>query len=232
MPPEFSSSSESYYSNKLSASRLKQCYDLAPPRVKQYLQAEVDYLLSYINSNDSVLELGCGYGRVLAQIGHRTPNAVGIDTSIDSLIYARSGFTNPVRGSLVAMDATRLAFRECSFAVVACLQNGIAAFNVDKRRLFEQALNVTQPDGVTIFSSYSARFWDHRLNWFRLQSEVGLLGEIDDEATGNDVIVCKDGFRSGTVLPEEFENLISGLDVVVEIEEVDESSWFYILRKA
>jgi len=232
MSPESSSSGKSYYSSKLSAIRLKQCYDLAPPRVQQYLQAEVDYLLSYIDSNDSVLELGCGYGRVLAQIGQRTHNAVGINTSIDSLRYASSVFGRPVRGSLVAMDATRLAFRECSFEVVACLQNGIAAFNVDKRRLLEQALNVTRPGGVAIFSSYSASFWDHRLNWFRLQSEAGLLGEIDDEATGEGVIVCKDGFQAGTVLPDEFGNLVSDLNVEVVIEEVDESSWFYRLRKA
>ena len=53
-----------YYSAKLSGERLQQCYELASARVKQYLEAEIDFVLSRLRPNDSVLELGCGYGRV------------------------------------------------------------------------------------------------------------------------------------------------------------------------
>jgi hypothetical protein len=32
---------QEYYSEKLSAERLKKCYDIAPSRVRQYLDAEI-----------------------------------------------------------------------------------------------------------------------------------------------------------------------------------------------
>jgi hypothetical protein len=49
-----------YYSEKLAAEHLKKCYDIAPPRVQQYLEAEIQYVLSHIKTHDLVIELGCG----------------------------------------------------------------------------------------------------------------------------------------------------------------------------
>ena len=53
-----------------------------------------------------------------------------------------------------------------------------------------------------------------------------LLGEIDEEATGNGVIVCKDGFRATTFSPDDFLALAANLGLAVEVFEVDESSVF------
>ena len=46
-----------YYSEKLSAERLRRVYDLAPARVKRYLDAEIEFVLKRINPGDRVLEL-------------------------------------------------------------------------------------------------------------------------------------------------------------------------------
>ncbi|MEW5925824.1 MAG: class I SAM-dependent methyltransferase, partial [Candidatus Zixiibacteriota bacterium] len=59
---------DQYYSEKLSASRLKQCYEIASPRVKQYLKAEICHVLERVRSSDTILETGCGYGRVIKYI--------------------------------------------------------------------------------------------------------------------------------------------------------------------
>jgi hypothetical protein len=83
---------------------------------------------------------------------------------------------------------------------------------------------------MVLFSSYSERFWEDRLEWFRIQSEKTLIGEIDDAATGNGVIVCKDGFKAGTVRPDDFIRLTSDLAVDPIITEVDNSSIFCELR--
>ena len=54
-----------YYAEKLSADRLRLCYEIASPRIKRYLTAELDFVLDKLKSTHVVLELGCGYGRVL-----------------------------------------------------------------------------------------------------------------------------------------------------------------------
>ena len=80
--------------------------------------------------------------------------------------------------------------------------------------------------GVVLFSSYSPKVWEARLEWFRRQSLFGLVGEIDEERTCDGTIVCKDGFRATTVGGDEFVELFGDLGLDASIIEVDESSVF------
>lgn len=215
-----------YYSQKLSAERLRLCYELAPPRVKRYLEAEIEFVLKRIRPSDWVLELGCGYGRVLRRLAERAGRTFGIDTSRESLLMARETAGRLVSYHLIAMDAAALGFQNGQFHAVICIQNGISAFHVDPRKLIEEIMRVTRPGGRVLLSSYSTKFWEDRLEWFRTQSEHGLIGEIDFEATGSGVIVCKDGFRATTLSPQDFLSLTSGFGIKAEITEVDGSSIF------
>ena len=215
-----------YYKNNLSSERLLRVYETAPSRIRQYLKAEVDFVVDRTKPGDKVLELGCGYGRVLPDLAGKSGMAVGIDTSLESLRFGRETVPSTGNCFLLNMNATQLGFADGSFDLVACIQNGISAFHVDKRALLAESIRVAKRGGTVVFSSYSDKFWKHRLEWFRLQSELGLLGEIDEEKTGDGVIVCKDGFTATTIGPAEFRALAEELDVDCRITEVDNSSLF------
>jgi len=215
-----------YYAERLSADRLRQCYDLAPPRIRRYLYAEIAYVAERIRASDRVLELGCGYGRVIERLAGRAAAVVGIDNSLASLQLGWKLLGRLSNVTLIQMDAAALAFADRAFDVVVCIQNGLSAFNVDQRRLIGECIRVARPGGCVLLSSYAEDFWEHRLEWFRLQADAGLLGEIDLRATGNGVIVCKDGFRATTIGRDDFTALASGFGVDVRIEAVDGSSLF------
>jgi 2-polyprenyl-6-hydroxyphenyl methylase/3-demethylubiquinone-9 3-methyltransferase len=215
-----------YYAEKLAAERLRSCYDLAPPRVKTYLAAETAFVLECVSSSMLVLELGCGYGRVLERLVPRAGTVVGIDTSLPSLLMARNYLGQAPSCHLAAMDAASMGFADRVFDLTACIQNGLSAFHVSQPRLVAEAVRVTRSGGRVLFSSYASGFWEERLRWFELQAAAGLIGEIDDAATGNGVIVCKDGFRATTVSPERFRGLAEGAGLVPRIFEVDGSSLF------
>ena len=215
-----------YYSDKLSAERLRQCYEIAPPRVKQYLQAEIDHVLKQVGPGSSIVELGCGYGRVLGALVEHVETAVGIDTSLGSLLMARDSLRDYDNCHLVQMDAVNTGLADDAFDVVVCIQNGMSAFHVDHRELVREAVRITRPGGLAIFSTYTERFWEHRIKWLKLQAEVGLLGEIDHDVSGDGVVVCKDGFRATTVSPMEFTRMTDDLDAEVSLVEVDGSSLF------
>jgi 2-polyprenyl-6-hydroxyphenyl methylase/3-demethylubiquinone-9 3-methyltransferase len=215
-----------YYSDRLSAERLRRCYEVASPRVRQYLEAETRFVLERVTPASLVLEFGCGYGRALAKLANKARRVVGIDTSVASLRLAREDLHSAASCRLAAVDAVRLGFRNGTFQLVACIQNGISAFHVDRRALIEEAVRVTCPGGKVLFSSYSPRFWGDRLEWFRNQAARGLVGEIDEDATGDGVIVCTDGFTATTVSPDEFRVLTSELGLTCTITEVDNSSIF------
>ena len=220
-----------YYSDRLSAVRLKQAYDIAPPRVRQYLDREVNHVLEKIRYGDLVIELGCGYGRILPKLAERAGWVIGIDTSVPSLEFAQETLDSLSNCFLSLMDAARLGFKDGAFDCVVCIQNGISAFHVDQRTLISESLRVTRAGGIVLFSSYTDKFWKQRLEWFELQSEAGLIGEIDYERTRNGVIACKDGFTATTVDAKEFRALTANLNADVRIVEVDESSLFCEMKR-
>ena len=49
-----------YYTDKLAAESLRAGYDLAPSRIKVYLEAEIEFVLSRTTPSMLALELGCG----------------------------------------------------------------------------------------------------------------------------------------------------------------------------
>jgi 2-polyprenyl-6-hydroxyphenyl methylase/3-demethylubiquinone-9 3-methyltransferase len=215
-----------YYADKLSAERLRACYELAPPRARAYLEGEIEYVLEQTPPSALVLELGCGYGRVLRRLASRARGVAGIDTSPESLQLARE-FIGPASNvRLAAMDAARLGLRDHGFDLTICIQNGISVFGVDPQQLVREAVRVTRSHGRVLFSSYSARFWEARLEWFEVQAAQGLIGEIDRQATRDGVIVCKDGFRATTMDADGFRRLVAPLGLVPTVTEVQGSSLF------
>lgn len=249
---------KNYYDKNLSAERLKLVYDLATPRVRQYLEAEIAFVLERLRPTDVALELGCGYGRVLNRLSPKARLVVGVDTSVPSLIAATQHVKSASNVRLAQMNAAALGFTEGSFDCVICIQNGISAFHVNPQQLLSECSRVTKgaaerrskcagrnpllpdnqasqgrpegiPDGALskiLLSTYSAKFWEHRLEWFRIQSEHGLIGEIDWSMTGEGDIVCKDGFRATTFSPVDFAELVSPFGLTYQIHEVDDSSLF------
>ena len=215
-----------YYAQKLAATRLQQVYDIAPDPVRRYLSAEIAYVQERMPPGCRVLELGCGYGRVLKELAPRAGVLAGIDTSLASLRMAKDYLAACADVMLVQMDAIDLAFPPETFDLVCCVQNGISAFHVDQRQLMAAAVSVTRPGGRVLFSSYAEAFWEDRLDWFRLQAQHGLLGAIDEAATGRGVIVCKDGFKATTVTPDQFRILSQGLGDAITVDTVAASSVF------
>jgi len=215
-----------YYEEKLSAYKLLKCYEIATPRIKQYLNEEIRFVISNLHSTDLVLELGCGYGRAMKAVSPFVSIIVGNDISRGSLKLAKSYMRPYQNFRIVRMDASNMAFRPCTFNAVFCIQNGISAFGVDKKSLIAESIRVTRNNGIILFSSYSPKIWEDRLDWFRKQSQIGLLGEIDEEKTGDGTIVCKDGFRATTVSGNQFVELFDEFGLIASIIEVDESSIF------
>jgi ubiquinone/menaquinone biosynthesis C-methylase UbiE len=220
-----------YYSEKLNAIKLQRCYELAPERIKQFLEAEINFVLSKICPSDIVLDLGCGYGRVAIKLIEKARKVVGIDISKENILLAKQLYNKNKGLQFYEMNAVNLTFYDNRFDITICVQNGISAFKVSPLLLIKEALRVTKKGGILLFSSYSNKFWNDRLNWFKIQAKNGLIGEIDFDLTKDGMIVCKDGFTAITYSEQGFLDLASNFNVDTSIFEIDNSSLFCEMRK-
>ena len=101
-----------YYTEYLNANKLKQCYEIAPERVKQYLESEISFVVNKCKSSDALLDLGCGYGRVAFRLEEKVNRLVGIDNSKDNIQLAnklrRKNSKCPPKGSGLSIHSAWL----------------------------------------------------------------------------------------------------------------------------
>ena len=219
-----------WYARNMNAANLEEVYRTRLPRVRQYLDAEIGFVRGFLSGRERVLELGAGYGRVVKELAPLAASIVGIELSEASVAFGREYLKGVPNAELKEMDAHRPSLA-AEFDVVLCLQNGLSAMKGDSLNLVRQALALLLPGGRALFSTYSPKFWEHRLAWFREQVRKGLLGEIDEERTKNGMIVCTDGFEATTFSRGDLRALGEAVGCSYLLEEVDESSLFLVLTK-
>ena len=219
-----------YYKRSLNSTKLFQVYQTKYPRIKRYFDEEIDFVRRNLRGNEKVLEVGAGYGRIIKELAPFAASVVGIDISEASVDLGKDYMKGCLNCNIQVMDAHNLEFGE-EFDVVLCLQNGLSAMKGQPIQLIGQCMKVLAPGGMAYFSTYSAKFWKHRLAWFHEQADKGLLGEIDLEKTKDGMIVCKDGFVATTFSEDELKKLGEESGCHYSIDEVDESSLFLILEK-
>ncbi|WP_432666720.1 class I SAM-dependent methyltransferase [Wukongibacter baidiensis] len=219
-----------YYAQNLNSQKLFKVYETKIPRVKQYLDAEISFVRDNLTGSERVLELGAGYGRIVKELAGNCKSIVGIDISDESVSLGNEYLKDNSNAEMVAMDVHNLTFEE-KFDVVCCLQNGLSAMKITSSDLIEKILGMVVNGGKVYFSTYSERFWDYRVMWFKEQADKGLLDEIDLDKTKDGVIICKDGFRAITHTPGDLKRIgdLSGYEY--RIQEVDESSVFLVIHK-
>ncbi len=219
-----------YYDQSLNAVKLYQVYQTKIDRVEQFLSAEIKFVREQLNQNEHILELGAGYGRIMKELAPAVASITGIDISQGSVEFGREYLKGCPNCVLEVMDVHQLAF-DRPFDVVLCLQNGLSAIKGDALSVVQQSINLLTDHGRAFFSSYSPKFWSHRLAWFQEQGEKGLLGEIDVEQSKDGKIICKDGFVATTFTPDDLAKLGHASGHPYRIVEVDESSNFLIIEK-
>lgn len=213
-----------YYINNLSGNHLHQVYALADDSVTGYLQGEIDYCLAKIKPGDRILELGCGYGRIIKALASDIYHVSGIDNAPANIDLAIAYLDDHAMTDIKLMSVDALDYDDASFDLVLCMQNGLSAFGLDPLTVIKEACRVLKPTGRLICCTYSEAFWDTRLRWFRLQSDAGLLGSIDEENTKDGVIKCVDGFVSSAITTKGFEDYAEQLNLNIAIDNLTSGS--------
>lgn len=225
--------SENYYEKRLNANRLYEVYQTKYKRIQSYLNAEISFVKDWLCGAENILELGAGYGRIMKEIAPYCKSIVGIDISEDTVEFGKDYLRDVPNTRLMVMDVHKIspdAF-EMPFETVLCLQNALSAMKVEPFSFVAKMMGLVAPGGRMFISTYSAKFWSHRLDWFHEQAQKGLLGKIILEQTKDGVIVCEGGFRGETHTPELLSEIGDFSGFPYKVHEVDESSLFLIITK-
>lgn len=132
-----------------------QNYDAKTAHLDSFEKGKLIPLLGKIE-NKSIIDLGCGTGRLIAQIKRRFPNQkaqiIAVDISDEMLKITKRKFHDV---DCVNADATNLPFPDNSFDIA------IAAFLIihlrDLTKVFDEIYRILRPGGIFILTNINQR---------------------------------------------------------------------------
>jgi SAM-dependent methyltransferase len=135
-------------------------YDKEP--FTQGTVGEVDFIEGEINFDKSIsiLDVGCGTGRHLAELRKRGyNNLVGLDLSLDQLNAAKGKFNSEVI-NLICADATKFKLNKEFDLVILMCEGSFALMETDEKNfdILKNISKAVKPGGKFIFTTLNALF--------------------------------------------------------------------------
>jgi ubiquinone/menaquinone biosynthesis C-methylase UbiE len=136
----------------------------------------------------TILDAGCGYGRLMKKFSEYAEEVVGVDISGEMLKEAKKYLGDHSR--LYKGSITNLPFENRSFDIVICDRVLMHLTELDMKTALLEFKRVLKPDGTILFSV------PHQLSWlYSVKSFVFSVYTILLKATGRVKIIYPRGFN-------------------------------------
>ena len=112
----------------------------------------VRYVLEHFDAQSQIIDIGCGAGPVIAELGRAGYQCPGLDYSPDMLSNAQRRLheQNMGRSALLRGDCEALPFRDAQFDCVICL--GVISYVDDYQYIISEIHRILKPAGTAIIS--------------------------------------------------------------------------------
>jgi SAM-dependent methyltransferase len=137
-------------------------------------------------ADKAVLEIGVGHGTHAQLLASHCRAFVGIDlTTVATTMTAKRLKLCGVAGSILQMDAERMAFRNDSFDYIWSW--GVVHISADTRRVLEEMHRVLRPGGRCTVMVYYRSWWNYYVSGFVRWMFLGPLAATPQPASGEPV---------------------------------------------
>lgn len=137
------------------------------PEIKGYLLLEEKQILSCINSQDAVLNVGCGYGRILNLLKTNCVKIIGIDSSEDCIKRCKEKFKNLRNISVSKIDIGNTNFESDYFDKIILDFNFLG--NIQKSRVeknLREIKRILKTKGKILGSVYSEKALEQQIKLY------------------------------------------------------------------
>jgi ubiquinone/menaquinone biosynthesis C-methylase UbiE len=176
-----------------------------PPKpILDFLDGEKTFLQERLKPGKRILEIGCGYGRLLGLLSDRARKVVGIDFSRSLLKRAKQNTSDLGNLQLFLMDATNLGFADSSFDYALCADSGFGNMPGIENQVLSEIVRVTKPGGQIVISVFSENAKEAQIDNYQ---RIGLQGIWDDGTA----IHTDEGFYSRRFSRDDLSGLFAEL---------------------
>ncbi len=192
-----------------------------PKEIEEYLEKETACLRNIVKSGESVIDIGCGTGRVLWALQDIAGMCVGVDFSEHHVDAARKLLKDT---GIFLADAKKMNFKDNFFDCVLCVYNTFGNLGEDKVSVLREMRRIVKPDGRIILSVYSENALDTQLRFYKML-------ELNVEKMDDCAVYLREGLRSERFSEEMLRKLVEEAGgLCVEIKALTRISYICEVR--
>ena len=144
-----------------------------PSQIKEFIDKEILYLKDVVGKNNSILEIGCGYGRMFEYLKPDKNNVFGIDYSLRMIKKAQTLNGKSQIARLCLMRAEKLGFEDNAFDIVLCLNATFGNMPGIEIEVLREMKRVVKKGGAIALTFFSEKARDAQLkNYARLGFKI------------------------------------------------------------
>lgn len=177
---------------------------------------EKELLLRNISKDSVVLDIGCGFGRVVKSLAPHVKKIIGIDNDKEAIEKTKESVKDVNNVEIILEDAEELSFGDETFDVVDCMGGTISNLGDTKKKIFSEVKRVLKDGGLFFCSSWNDDALEERLKFY----EKYYPGEYTvNKETGYVEVLGK--FVSEQFSKEQIKNMLeeNGFEVLETIKE-------------
>jgi len=183
-----------------------------PKEIQEFLDSEI-LCINKLKPTRAILEVGCGYGRLLKILANKGENVIGIDFSKKLLDKAKKSLSDYRNVDLMLMNAKALKFPDKFFDYTLCLDATFGNMPGIELDVLQEMKRVTKENGKIFISVFSEKAKNAQIkNYCRLG-----LTDIHDV---NNTIITKEGFCSRRFFKKEIRELFNKVGLSVKISSI------------
>ncbi|MEK6927890.1 MAG: class I SAM-dependent methyltransferase [Nanoarchaeota archaeon] len=195
-----------------------------PESYKKFLKEEQEKLIPLLEKEYSVLDVGCGNGRMISIIAPKVKRYLGIDIDKKVIEEVKEKSKNFNNSEIINLNAEKLTskFKDNSFDLVVCLWNTVACVKDDKK-LFGEIYRVTKK--LFFLSAIKKGTLEERKKYY---NSLGINYSIDK----NESINSDTWGRVKAYSEKEITSLAKDVGFkILEIGDLANLSYYLILEK-
>ena len=184
------------------------CFITLPSReIGEFLEKETAFVEHFTWEKQRILEIGCGYGRLMKIIARRATHVVGIDFSPMQLTKAELYLEGLDNVAYFSMDADNLGLEENRFDTTVCLNSSLSNMPGIETTVIAEMKRVTKPGGKIILTVLAENAEKAQIaNYQRLGLSIA---NVD-----NNCIITAEGLYSRRFSEDDLHQIMRGAGVV------------------
>ncbi|MEI6850323.1 MAG: class I SAM-dependent methyltransferase, partial [archaeon] len=177
-----------------------------------------------INSINNLVEIGCGYGRLLSLLSDKGKTVTGIDFSKSLIDKAKFNLSKKKNVKILEMNAAKLNFDDNAFDFVLCLDASFGNMPNIEEQVLKEMKRVCKIGGTLIISVFSENAKKAQMENYK---RIGLTNIKDDGIA----VHTSEGLYSRRFSKNELDELFFKISLKCKISKLSKINYIAIAKK-